>query len=81
VIIGGHIMELHTDRPGHYHLRGTPGNRLTEAIDYFPNFVLLAVLAVEVLADRSSRSDLLPEIQSRKAHITATFDVLPEKRP
>jgi hypothetical protein len=73
-----HIMELHSDRPGHYHMRGTPGTRLTEAIDYIPNFVFQAILAVEELVDRSSRDDLLPAIQGLKARVAASFDVLPE---
>jgi hypothetical protein len=78
-----HIMELHTERidqPGHYQMHGTPGTRLTEAIDYVPNFVFQAVLAVEELVDRSSREDLLPEIQALRARVAAAFDVLPEKR-
>lgn len=80
-----HIMELHdhSDRPerrGHYHMHGVRGNRLTEAIDYLPNFVFQAILAVGELVDRSSRNDLLPAIQDLKKGVAAAFDVLPEKR-
>jgi len=72
-----HIMELHGEK-GRYHFRGTPGH-LTEAIDYFPNFVYQAVLAVELLVDRSSRGDLLPRIQSLRTQVATEFDVLPKK--
>lgn len=73
-----HIMELHgEDRPGQYLMRGTPGNRLTEAIDYLPNFVYQAILAVEELVDRSSRDDLLPLVNILRAQVAADFDVLP----
>ena len=73
-----HIMELHSEgAPGHYHARGTPGPRLTEAIDYFPHFIYHAVLAVEDLVDRSSRDDLLPQIRSLRAHLPNVFDLLP----
>jgi hypothetical protein len=75
-----HIMELHSDTPGRYHFRGTPGHRLTEAIDYFPNFVYQAALAVELLVDRSSRDDLLPQIQSLRTRMATIFDVLPKEK-
>jgi hypothetical protein len=73
-----HIMELHSDVPGRYLFRGQP-DHLTDAIDYFPNFVYQAILSVETLVDRSSREDLLPPIRSLRAHVANVFDVLPKK--
>jgi hypothetical protein len=73
-----HIMELHSETPGRYCLRGGQGHHLTEAIDYFPNFVFLAACAVEQLVDRTSRDDLLPRIRALRKEIGAAFDLLPK---
>jgi hypothetical protein len=73
-----HIMELHhADAPGHYHVRGSSAH-LADAIEYFPNFIYQAILAVETLVDRSSRDDLLPLIQSLRHRVATEADVLPQ---
>ena len=73
-----HIMELHSDSQGHYQMHGAPAH-LADAIDYAPNFVYQAVLAIEFLIDRSSRDDLLPSIKLLRGDIASTCDVLPKK--
>jgi hypothetical protein len=70
-------MELHGDSEGHYQMHGAPAH-LADAIDYAPNFVYQAVLAIEFLIDRSSRDDLLPLIKSLRSDIASTCDVLPK---
>ncbi len=72
-----HIMELHSDSKGHYQMHGAPAH-LADAIDYAPNFVYQATLAIEFLIDRSSRDDLLPLIKSLRTDIASTCDVLPK---
>jgi hypothetical protein len=74
-----HIMELARDVPGRYHFRGTPGSRLSDAIEYFPNFIFQATLAVETLADRSSRGDLVPRARALRAGLAAAYDLLPRQ--
>ncbi|HWS69804.1 MAG TPA: hypothetical protein VN325_44120 [Steroidobacteraceae bacterium] len=73
-----HIMELHSDSDGHYQMHGAPAH-LADAIDYAPNFLYQAILAVEFLIDRSSRDDLLPSIKSLRIDVASTCDVLPKK--
>jgi hypothetical protein len=73
-----HIMELHSDSDGRYHMHGAPAH-LADAIDYAPNFIFQAILAIESLIDRSSRDDLLPSLRALHDDVASTCDVLPEK--
>lgn len=73
-----HIMELHDDS-GKYAMAGTP-RHMADAIDYTPNFLYQAVLAVEMLVDRTSRKDLMPAIKSLRIDISERFDVLPQRK-
>jgi hypothetical protein len=72
-----HIMELHSSE-GHYQMHGEPAH-LADAIDYAPNFVFQAILAVEFLIDRSSRDDLKPSIKALRDDIASKCDVLRKK--
>jgi hypothetical protein len=73
-----HIMELH-DAAGRYHTQGAAAH-LADAIDYAPNFIYQAILAIEFLIDRSSRNELLPPIKALRGEIASSCDVLPTKR-
>jgi len=76
-----HIMELHSPHaPGRYVLRGGQGHHLTQAIDYFPNFIYHAALSVEQLVDRTGRDGLLPRIHALRKEIGARFDLLPKEK-
>jgi hypothetical protein len=75
----GHVMELHSDSPGRYEMHGTP-RHMADAVEYAPNFVYQAILAVRVLIDRSSRDDLMPTITALQAEVAATCDVLPPEK-
>jgi hypothetical protein len=72
-----HVMELHSNTPGRYSLRGGQGHHLTEAIDYFPQFVFSTALAVELLVSRTpDRDDLMPHIRALREEIGKRFDLL-----
>jgi hypothetical protein len=74
----GQLIELHGDTPGHYEMHGTPRHS-ADAVDYAPNFIYQAIVAVAWLIDRSSRDDLTPAIKALQAEVAATCDVLPTK--
>jgi hypothetical protein len=62
---------------GRYSLR--QGHHLTEAIDYFPQFVFSTALAVELLVSRTpDRDDLMPRIRALREEIGVRFDLLPK---
>lgn len=73
-----HIMELHSDTPGRYHLHGAP-SRTQEAVESVANYAYRAMLAVESLVKVCARADLLPLITSLRTEVAATFDLLPDK--
>jgi hypothetical protein len=59
-------------------MHGAP-EHVTDAIEYTPNFVYQAILAIESLVDRSSRDDLLPSIRELRTDVASNCDVLPVK--
>lgn len=70
-----HVMELHRNTPGRYSLRGGQGHHLTEAIDYFPQFVFST--ALELLVSRTpGRDGLMPHIRALREEIGKRFDLL-----
>jgi hypothetical protein len=74
-----HIMELHSgQRPGRYLMRGTP-DKITEAVDFVPNYIYRAMLAVESFVKVAGRADLLPRIQLLRTKFATEFDLLREK--
>lgn len=74
-----HIMELHSnDTPGRYLMCGTLG-KITEAVEFIPNYAYRAMLAVECFVKVSGRADLLPRITLLRTKFSAEFDLLPVK--
>ncbi len=73
-----HVMELHSNTPGRYILHGGQGAHLTEAIDYFPQFIFSTALAVELLVECIPRTDLLPRIEALRKEIGMRFDLMPK---
>jgi hypothetical protein len=71
-----HIMELHGETPGRYRMRGAYG-RVSEAVEFVPNYVFRAMLAIEHLVKVSARADLLPQITALSAAFGTEFNLLP----
>jgi hypothetical protein len=74
-----HVMELHSDTPGRYHMRGVP-SRVQEAIEFIPNYVYRAMMAVEVLAAVSGRTDLFAQTKALRTEFAELFDLLPPRK-
>jgi hypothetical protein len=73
-----HIMELHSNEtPGRYLMRGTP-SKITEAVEFVPNYAYRAMLAVVSFIKVSGRADLLPHIKLLRTKSSAEFDLLPK---
>lgn len=76
-----HIMELHSNEtPGRYLMRGSPG-KITEAVEFVPNYVYRAILAVECIIKVGGRADLLPRIVLLRTTFSTDFDLMPHKKP
>lgn len=74
-----HVMELHSDTPGRYCLRGDQRHHLTEALDYFPHFIFAGALAIELLVRRTPGCDkFMPRIKGLRRGIGVKFGLLPE---